>query len=374
LLIFLISVLVGLVAANLPSIVALFVTALILFGFVAGNMYLLYYHGLQFSLTTPFLAGMVPFMVGTAYRVAVEQRQARALQGALASVIPAEVAHEIARDPDRVKMGGERRVISVLFTDLKNFTGFSESVSPDLLSRVITEYLNAMVEIVFKHGGTVDKFIGDAIMAFWNAPLDVPDHAYRACAAALEMQARLAKLGDKWEAEGLPRHFMRVGINTGPVSVGNMGTSQRFSYTALGDTVNLGARLEPLNNEYGTSVCISQATFDEAGGREKFLVRFLDLVAVKGKTEPVPVYELIGKSEDAVLYEQYRPILEPYHRAMVLYQARQFDQAYTLFHRAMEATGNGPDAPSAVYVERCEELSKAPPVSDWDGVYVMHHK
>src|SRR5207247_5013948 len=160
----------------------------------------------------------------------------------LASVTAPSVAHEIAREPDRVRLGGERRTISVLFTDLKGFTSFSESVAPEVLSRVITEYLDAMTEVIFRHDGTVDKFVGDAVMAFWNAPLDDAAHDRKACEAALDMQAALAALGDRWVAEGLPRQYMRIGIHTGPVSVGNMGTSRRFAYTALGDTVNLAAR------------------------------------------------------------------------------------------------------------------------------------
>jgi adenylate cyclase len=270
-------------------------------------------------------------------------------------------------------MGGERRTISVLFTDLKGFTNFSESVSPEVLSRVITQYLDAMTAVIFRYGGTVDKFIGDAVMAFWNAPLDDPLHAQHACDAALDMQAALEALGDVWEAEGLPRQHMRVGINTGPASVGNMGTSQRFAYTALGDTVNLGARLEPLNNEYGTWICISQTTLDEAGGRDRYLTRMLDLVAVKGKKEPTPVFELIARADDQQAQARYVPVLAHYNQAMLAYQGRRFDEAGRLFREAL-AAGSGGDRPSAVYVERCDALSEAPPPTAWDGVYVMHHK
>ena len=262
------------------------------FGF--ANLVIFDQLGLQLPLATPLAAGGLTFAAITAYRVGIEQRHGRSLVRALASVTPPSVAHEIARDPDRVRMGGERRTLTVLFTDLKGFTSFSESVAPELLSRVITEYLQAMTRVVFQHQGTVDKFIGDAVMAFWNAPLDDPDHALHACEAALDMQAALAALGDRWEAEGLPRQRMRIGVHTGTASVGNMGTSERFAYTALGDTVNLAARLEPLNNEYGTWICISQETLEAAGGTQRFLARFLDLVSVKGKQKPAAVFELIG--------------------------------------------------------------------------------
>jgi adenylate cyclase len=187
------------------------------------------------------------------------------------------------------------------------------------------------------------------------------------------MQAALERLSDEWQTQGLPRQYMRVGINTGTASVGNMGSSRRFAYTALGDAVNLAARLEPLNNEYGTRICISQATLDAAGGRQDFVVRYLDLVAVKGKREAVPVYELIGRIEDESVAGLYQPILDHYNRAVVLYQARQFEAAAELFNKALAVT-QGADGPSAVYVERCQELATEPPAADWDLVYVMKHK
>jgi adenylate cyclase len=369
-LIFGLAVLVALLAANLGMLGTTLAALFVLGGFVLANVWLLYSRGLQTPLTIPLLAGCVPLVGMLAYRVGTEQQRASALQTALASVIPPSVAREIARDPDRVRLGGERRTITVLFTDLKSFTAFSETVPPELLSRVITDYLDAMTGVVFRHGGTVDKFIGDAVMALWNAPLDDPEHARHACEAALEMQSALARLGDRWEAEGLPRQFMRIGVNTGPASVGNMGTSRRFAYTALGDTVNLGARLEPLNTAYGTSICISQTTLEAAGGYDRFLTRFLDLVEVKGKRQPVAVYELIGRLEDHALVERYRPILDPYRQAIALYQAREFGAAGQLFGIALSAAGDGlPDQPSCLYAARCTAYAQSPPERGWDGVH-----
>jgi adenylate cyclase len=243
-----------------------------------------------------------------------------------------------------------------------------------VLSHVITEYLDAMTAVVFEFEGTLDKFIGDAVMAFWNAPVDDPDHAKHACQAAVRMQQELARLSDRWQAAGLARQRMRIGINTGPASVGNMGSSKRFAYTALGDAVNLAARLEPLNNEYGTSICISQSTLDALQEHDLFLVRHLDLVAVKGKRQAVPVFELIGPNSDAVLVSRFDPVLDLYNRAMVLYHAQQFDTAAKLFAEAARVRGDGPDPPSLVYVDRCRELSLEPPGEGWDRVYVMKHK
>ncbi len=372
--ILLLAILVALITTNLGPITAAVTTVAVLAAWVLGNLVVLDQAGVQVALATPILAGGLTFVGGTAYRVGIEQRQARALQAALASVIPPSVAQEIGRNPQRVRLGGERRTISVVFTDLKGFTSFSETLEPEILSRVMTEYLDAMTSVVFRYGGTLDKFIGDAVMAFWNAPLDDTDHAWHACQAAIEMQASLSRLSDKWEAEGLARQQMRIGIDTGPASVGNMGSTQRFAYTAVGDTVNLAARLEPLNNEYGTRICISQATFDATQGHELLLVRHLDLVTVKGKQSAVPVLELLGYADDTRLAARYTPVLEAFNRAMVLYHAQQFSAAADLFGDAARAGGDEVDLPSVMYIERCRELSLAPPGADWDRVYVMKHK
>jgi adenylate cyclase len=369
-----VALVVAVLAVNLGVVTAGLAVVSLLAAFGFATLVIFDQLGLQLPLATPLAAGGLTFAAITAYRVGIEQRHARSLVRALASVTPPSVAHEIARDPDRVRLGGERRTITVLFTDLFGFTSFSESVAPELLSRVITEYLHAMTRVVFQHQGTLDKFIGDAVMAFWNAPLDDPDHALHACAAALDMQAALAELSDRWEAEGLPRQRMRIGIHTGAASVGNMGTSFRFAYTALGDTVNLAARLEPLNNEYGTWICISQETLDAAGGRQQFLVRFLDLVSVKGKHKPAAVFELLGHAADSRLAERYAPVLEAYHRAMVLYQAGQFADAGELFRHVPQGNGTAYDPPSAVFAERCTVLAASEPVANWDGVFVMRHK
>jgi adenylate cyclase len=364
-----VALLVALLAARLPVWLASASTVGLLGMSVLAGLWVLFAFGVQVPLANPVLGGVLAFSGVVAWRVAVEQRQARALQRALASVIPPGVAQQIARAPERVKLGGERRTLTLLFTDLQGFTSFSETVEANVISRMLSEYLAAMTAVVFEYGGTLDKFIGDALMAFWNAPLDDAEHARHGCEAALAMQAALHILNEKWSDRALPAQMMRIGMHTGPVSVGNMGTPRRFAYTAVGDSVNLAARLEPLNTEYGTWLCVSQATVEAAGSG--FLVRFLDLVAVKGKAVPVAVYELLGRADDAELQACWAPLLEPYHQGIRLYRARQFGAARVCFEAALRVRA---DAPSALYVARCDAMAADPPPPEWNGIYVMEHK
>jgi adenylate cyclase len=234
---------------------------------------------------------------------------------------------------------------------------------------LLNEYLTAMVEVLFRHRGVLDKYMGDAIMAFWNGPVSQPDHARRACLTALDMLQTLREMHDRWQARGIPPLNMGVGLNTGPMSVGNMGSDTRFDYTVMGDAVNLGSRLEGTNKDYGTNIVVSQSTLEEVK-EEGFIVRFLDLVAVKGKAQPVAVYELIGRAGE---FGSFTPvILETYERGIQLYRAREFNDAAAAFNEVLAARPN--DGPSVMYLERCQELMLAPPPMDWDGVYVMTHK
>jgi adenylate cyclase len=302
------------------------------------------------------------------YRIIFEQRQQRALRGALSQYLSPDVMEEVAANPEAVKLGGEKREMTVFFSDLRGFTSYSETIDPEDLVHILNQYLTEMTDVIFHHQGTVDKYMGDAIMAFWGAPRPQPDHARRACSTALDMMRELGILNQRWEAEGRQKLDIGVGINTGPMTVGNMGSQRRLDYTVMGDSVNLASRLEGLNKEYGTNIIVSDTTLREVG--DDFVTRFLDLVIVKGRSTPVGVYELVGRTGE--LSEATLQSLAAYEEASQRYRARDWLGAAAKFQEVLRL--NPLDSPAALYLERCQALLSDPPPSDWDGVYVMTHK
>jgi adenylate cyclase len=278
------------------------------------------------------------------------------------------VVAEIAADPGKLALGGERRELTCYFSDLENFTTISEGLTPERLASLMNRSLGVMTETVLESKGTLDKYIGDAIMAFWGAPMPRPDHALTACRVALENQARLAVLRRQLEAEGFPPVRTRIGLNSGPASVGNMGTARRFSYTALGDTVNLASRLEGANKAYGTYILISETT--RAGAGDGIEVRELDVIKVKGKTKPVRVYELLGlkgATDPRLLEKSGR-----FASALALFRARRWAEAAGAFEGVKEDFSN--DHAAELYILRCKELSASPPPDGWDGSFALTEK
>lgn len=319
---------------------------------------------LHVPLVAPTLAGVFAFLGSTSYVSIVEGRDKRLLRGAFSKYVPAAVVDELVADPSKIKLGGEKRTISILFSDLAGFTSLSESMDPQRLVSLLNEYLDDMADIVFDEGGTLDKYIGDAIMTLYGAPAAQQDHALRACRTALRMHRRLEQLNAEWRARGVDVRdlHMRIGINTGTPVVGNIGGEKRFDYTALGDAVNLAARLEPACKSYGVATMISAAAREAAGDR--LIVRELELLAVYGKTEPVPVYELIGLAGEDL--GDKAEVLEHYGRGLAAYRNRDFELAREYFRAATEVDPN--DGPSALYMERAQEYIVNPPPVDWDFV------
>jgi adenylate cyclase len=293
---------------------------------------------------------------------ATEGRQKRFIKSAFGQYLSHAVIDELLKHPDRLKLGGERRELSIFFSDLQGFTGISEGLEPEQLTHLLNEYLTAMTDIIHEAGGTVDKFEGDAIIAFWNAPLTQPDHAARAVGAALACQKRLSDLRPHFRDLCGKDLFMRIGLNTGPAVVGNMGSNTRFDYTMLGDAVNLAARLEGINKEFGTCTMISEASRAAMAGA--YPVRELSRVRVVGRQEPVVVFEPMSAEDLA----SRREPLEAFGRALALFYAGHFKDALAGFLALAEA-----DQAAAAYARKCVLLLENPP-EDWDGVWTMTSK
>ncbi|WP_051822565.1 CHASE2 domain-containing protein [Desulfonatronum thiodismutans] len=319
---------------------------------------------------TPLVAAEVGVgmagVLGLLFNYATEGRQRRFIKNAFQQYLSPLVIEQLIADPDKLKLGGERKELSIFFSDLQGFTTISENLDPEALTALLNDYLTAMTEIIHDEGGTVDKFEGDAIIAFWNAPLDVPDHARRAVRAALRCQARLAELRPRFRERTGHDLFMRIGINTGPAVVGNMGSHSRFDYSMLGDAVNLAARLEGVNKQFGSFTLISEATRKAVleQSSDDIPMRELGRVAVVGRAEPVTVYEPLSRdqaSARAADLDRFAEGLRAYYRA-------DFTEAARLFAALAEV-----DPPSAGYLEICRDHPPAAP-EEWDGVRRMRTK
>jgi adenylate cyclase len=327
----------------------------------------LFVQGVQVATVVPLLSLFTSSfgILFLGYRT-VDQEKSR-LRHTFQHYLDASVMEQVLEHPERLKLGGERKELTVLFSDIRGFTSLSEQMSPERLVTFINQYLTPMTGVVFAHGGTLDKYIGDAIMCFWGAPVDQPDHALRACRAALGFLDKLEGLKAHWRAAGLPEVDIGVGINTGPMNVGHMGTESRFNYTVMGDAVNLGSRLEGLNKEYGTRILISEGTYLQV--REHVVARRLGAVRVKGKLQPSALYELralgtaTGADADAIrLFEE----------GVDRFTARDWDAAEACFLRTLEVWKD--DVPSRRYQQAAAAFRLRPPGPDWDGVFTATTK
>jgi adenylate cyclase len=325
---------------------------------------------LNFTVPAMTLVGNVVLV--SLYRVLVEEKEKRKVQAEFSNYLSPEVIRRLLIDPRLVDP--KKTDITVMFSDIRGFTTISERLDAQELALFLNQYLSDMTRIVFKNNGTLDKYIGDAVMAFWGAPYEEPGHAAKACNAALEMMTRVRELQKEWEAQGKPSLEIGIGLNTGVASVGRMGSSLRRGYTALGDAVNLSSRLEGLNKDYGTHIIVNETTY-RAASDDGFVFRELDLMRVKGKLQPVTIYQLMGRQADFAgdgSTEMVRLQVELFARARELYRRREWEAALDAFQELLEKWPK--DGPAHVYVERCQEYLDAEPPADWDGVFVMSHK
>ena len=329
-------------------------------------------HGWWLNLLVPALTLSTNVLLVSLYRSLFEEKEKRRVRSAFGQYLSPEVIRRLLVNPRLVEP--KKTDITVMFSDIRGFTTISEKLDAQDLALFLNQYLSDMTGLVFEHHGTLDKYIGDAVMAFWGAPFEEPGHAGRACNTALKMMVRVREMQKKWEAEGKPRLDIGIGLNTGVASVGNMGSALRYGYTALGDTVNLSSRLEGLNKDYGTHILVNETTY-AAAKDEGFVFRELDLIRVKGKLQPVTIHELIGRAGEPSTYgtpDEVRTRLNAFLQARDLYRKRQWEEAQKTFQTVLDKWPD--DGPSRTYWKRCQDYLFDEPPSGWDGVFTMTHK
>jgi adenylate cyclase len=336
-------------------------SALGLAGLLAGTQAC--FTGLQrwIGLGGPLLGFALAGASGLALAYLGEGVKRRQIRRTFSHYLSDQVIERLLAHPENLRPGGERRELSVLFSDIRGFTGLAEGLEPEVLTELLNGYLTPMTDIVLRHGGLLDKYIGDALMAVYGAPVPLSDHAAAACRSALDMLVGLEALRPAWRARGLAGPEIGLGINTGPMSVGNMGSAQRFDYTVVGDQVNLASRFEGLNKVYGTRILVGEATRRAAGAG--FVFRELDLVAVKGRREPVRVFELLPGGREAWV--------DAFEAGLAAYRARRWDEAEAAFAALARDRGDGP---AGVFLERIARLRADPPGPGWDGSFQVSEK
>lgn len=324
------------------------------------------------SLIYPALTIIFIWAGITLYRFLTTDKDKRFIKSAFQQYLSPEVINQLMDNPQLLQLGGERRVMTAFFSDVQSFSSISEKLTPEQLVQLLNVYLTDMSNIIMEYGGTVDKYEGDAIIAFFGAPVAYEDHAIRACHVSLDCHKRLAELNDEWYESGLyktweeavgPRLKHRIGLNTGEMVVGNMGSVDRFDYTMMGNAVNLAARLEGANKNYGMFNCISEYTYEPA--KEVVEAREMDLIRVMGIKQPVRIYELVARKGE--LSEEHTKAFAYFAKGLELYRDQQWDEAAKYFNAVNKFIPDDP--PSAKYIERCRNMKANPPATDWDGVF-----
>lgn len=359
----------GLLACLLPllgPLTGLGLTLLLSVGLLIGNLAVWQQH-LVLPLAAALIMISLIYLANATWGFLVEARAKRQITGLFGQYVPPQIVKTMSKDPEHFTMAAEEREMTVLFTDVVGFTSISEKLTPQELATFMNEYLSAMTAIIYAHGGTVDKYIGDAIMAFWGAPLQDSDHALHAIQAGHAMHKRMVGLQQEMVAKGFPAIKIGIGINTGLMRVGNMGSSYRVAYTAMGDAVNLASRLESLTRQYDTWIIAGQETQRRVPG---YVWRELDLVRVKGKQEPVTIFEPCG--EEQGLAEEYLADIILFNKMVVAYRDQQWEAAEAML---IDLLRSKPDRKLySLYLERVRQYRAVPPPAGWDGVCTFEHK
>jgi adenylate cyclase len=333
-----------------------------LLGLTALNFHLWSQYNLDISLVILWLLIILIATVNMTYGFLKEGLNKKVIKGMFDQYVPPAHIDAMLDNPDKYNFSGESKELSVLFSDIRNFTTISEKLSAVELKSMLNEFFTPITGIIFDHNGTIDKYVGDMVMAFWGAPLDDPDHRTHAVQAALKMLAKVEELKPLFKEKGLPEVNIGVGINSGMMSVGDMGSTYRRSYTVLGDAVNLGSRLEGITKAYGVKLLIGEQTH---AGLKDILCRQVDKVQVKGKEEPICIYQPLCASADAT--DELKALVDEYHRAYGHYLRQEWDAAEQLFRQLQRLD---PDTQLyGIYLQRIAELRKQELPGNWDGTY-----
>ncbi len=357
----------GFVLPRLSAVTGAFVAFLTMIAVIWLNFYF-FQQGIWLNLVFPLLAVVATYSTITVYRYATEEKEKRQIKSAFGYYLHPEMVKKLADDPGALKLGGEKKILTAFFSDIEGFSTFSEKMQPEELVTFLNVYLTEMTNIAYQYDATVDKYIGDAIVSFYGAPVPFEDHAIRACHSAIDMQTKLAELREGWLKQGLPQVRMRIGLNTGPMVIGNMGSQSRFNYTMMGDSVNLAARLESQCKAYHIYIMCGEDTYGMA--KDGIDARFLDNLVVKGKTKPVKVYEVLGKKNTVT--GPMAEVVPLWEEAMKRHLSKDFQGAIALYEKILAIRPD--DGPTEVFMKRTKEYLVAPPPENWDGAYVAKTK
>lgn len=323
----------------------------------------LFHYALYMHIIPPALSLIISFIIAVAFSYATEGKERRFVRRAFSQYMDEKIVAYILKNPSIIKPGGQKRYITAFFADIAGFTSLAEKVSPEEIAKILHTILNAFTEVIIQNHGVIDKYIGDAVMAFWGAPLDTEEDEIKACRSALQCIEALEGINASFREQGLSEIAVRIGIHSGDAIAGNLGSDRLFDYTVVGDTINLTSRLESASKVFGTKIIISEDTFKKTGNI--FAVRELGLIEVKGKNIPVRIYELIGRND--TIDEAGKIAIDDFNRGISLYHEGKIPDAIKIFIGILKQ--NQEDGPSLFYKKRCETLMEHPPSSDnWNVI------
>jgi adenylate cyclase len=340
----------------------------VLLAYVLFTTYTYISVGLVISMSYLLMASIFSLVAINIRFYISEMGQKTMIRDMFGQYLSPKVVEDLVEDPRKIQLGGAEREMTAFFSDIEGFSSISEHLTPSELVQLLNDYLTDMCNIIIGYEGTVDKFEGDSIMAFWGAPTIQADHARRACFASIDMNDRLVELRARAVQEGIPPLTVRMGINTGHMVVGNMGSRQRMNYTVMGDAVNLASRLEGANKAYKSGMMISEFTYRSC--EADIDVRELDRIRVVGKSAPVTVYQLLGRKNQTV--RAVADLVDQFTKGLDLYNSGDFRQAKSEFSLCLDIVAD--DGPALTYISRCQAFIDTPPGADWDGVYTLTEK